>query len=95
MLVQAFSLYCVLSRVVLSTIISPYLSYYVYQRSSGVETKGYEPFCCLAFGSAAEHQLPLAGGEQEFISIPPLPFIFKNTLTPFFGLIGLPTSFIL
>jgi hypothetical protein len=23
---------------------------------------GHEPFCCLAFGSAAEHQLPLAGG---------------------------------
>jgi hypothetical protein len=22
---------------------------------------GYEPFCCLAFGSAAEHQSPLAG----------------------------------
>jgi hypothetical protein len=30
----------VVSRVVLSTIISPYLSYYVYQRSSGVETRG-------------------------------------------------------
>jgi hypothetical protein len=23
---------------------------------------GYKPFCCLAFGSAAEHQSPLAGG---------------------------------
>jgi hypothetical protein len=23
---------------------------------------GYEPFCCLAFGSAAEYQLPSAGG---------------------------------
>ena len=51
----------VVSRVVLSTIISPYLSYYVYQRSSWVETRGYKPFCCLAFGLAAEHQSPLAG----------------------------------
>jgi hypothetical protein len=35
------------------------------------------------------------GGEQEFISIPPLLFIFKNALIPFSGLIGSPSSFIL
>ncbi len=43
---------------------------------------GYETFRCLAFGSAAEHQSPSAGGEREFISIPPLPSIFKNALIP-------------
>ncbi len=52
----------VVSRVVLSTIVSPYLSYYVYQHSHGVETRGYKPFRCLAFGLAAEHQSPSAGG---------------------------------
>jgi hypothetical protein len=52
---------------------------------------GYKPFCCLAFGLAAEHSSPLVGGgEQEFISIPPLCSIPANTLIPSFGLIGCP-----
>ncbi len=31
---------------------------------------GYEPFCCLAFGSAAEHQSPSAGEGEGIYSHP-------------------------
>jgi hypothetical protein len=54
---------------------------------------GYEPFCCLAFGSAAEHQSPSVGGEREFISVPPLPSIFKNALIPLLR-VDQPTTFV-